>query len=43
MATFRNVCVFAFMQNYLMGTKHPLVPVTCLKQGDENKEFNAEF
>ncbi|XP_065890487.1 gelsolin-like protein 2 [Dysidea avara] len=37
----KNAMTYA--HNYLMGTKHPLVPVTCLKQGDENKEFNAEF
>ena len=31
------------IQNYLMKTKHPLVPVTCLKQSDENKDFDKIF
>ena len=30
-------------QNYLMGTKHPLVPVTCLAEGKETEKFNAVF
>ena len=31
------------LQNYLMGTKHPLVPVTCIKDGRETSAFNAIF
>ena len=31
------------LQNYLMKTKHPLIPVTCIKEGQESKDFNAVF
>ena len=31
------------LQNYLMRTKHPLVPVTCIKDGKETSAFNAIF
>lgn len=31
------------IQNYLMKTKHPLIPVTCIKEGQESKDFNAVF
>ena len=28
-------------QQYLKGTKHPLVPVTCLNEGNKNAAFEA--
>lgn len=35
-------CVMCFLlQKYLKGTKHFTVPVTCLKEGDKNEEFQA--
>lgn len=33
----KNAMTYA--HNYLMKTSHPLIPVTCLKSGKENKEF----
>lgn len=30
-----------YAHNYLMKTKHPLIPVSCVKEGQESKEFKA--
>jgi len=31
----------AYAHNYLKGTKHPFLPVTCVKEGKENRSFRA--
>jgi gelsolin len=38
-----NQNALPYAHNYLMGTKHPLVPVTCIKDGRETSAFNAIF
>ncbi len=35
-----NPVPFPF-QNYLMGTEHKLVPISCIKEGREPKAFGA--
>ncbi|XP_031564934.1 gelsolin-like protein 1 [Actinia tenebrosa] len=37
----RNAMTYA--HNYLSSTKHPLLPVTCIKGGAESNEFNKAF
>ena len=36
-----NKNAMTYAHNYLMKTKHPLIPVTCFKQGKESKDFLA--
>ena len=33
----------SLLQNYLMKTKHPLVPVTCLSEGKKDATFDSLF
>jgi gelsolin len=38
-----NKNALPYAHNYLMRTKHPLVPVTCIKDGKETSAFKAIF
>jgi gelsolin len=38
-----NKNAMSYAHNYLMGTKHPLVPVTCIKPGQSNTSFDKLF
>lgn len=33
--------ISCYFQNYLMKSDHPLLPISCLKEGRENKRFSA--
>ncbi len=39
--TYTAIVFYYYLQNYLMKTSHPLIPISCIKEGQESGGFRA--